>query len=102
LQFLLEQPVARPEGSQFVLLGPHREAGRLAGFLLSVTAGKDTETKLLVLGQFGLKEGQLLSKRKNFIPTLQGRGNALARASAGDNARSIDELAVLRGESGGR
>ena len=50
------------QGSQFVLLVANICAGRLEGLLLSIATGQNSEADLLVAGQFGLDQPELLSE----------------------------------------
>lgn len=52
--------------------------------------------------QLGLHGGQLQPQRNDFVPALQGGGHALAGPPARDNARGVNQFAVLRGESHAR
>ena len=86
------------QSGQVVLLFPDVGPRRFERFLLSIASGKHPETHLLVTDQVGLEHGQLLPEGNDFIPTLQSRGGSLAGAPAGDDARRVDQFAMLRGE----
>jgi hypothetical protein len=102
LQFFLQQPVVGSQGSQFVLLAPNVDSSRLESLSLCVATGQNAEADLLVSRELCLDQSELLPERNDFVAALQGGGRPLARATAGNNTRGINQFPVLRGKGGRR
>ena len=98
LQLLLQQPMVGSQGSQFVLLVPNVDSSRLESLFLSVATGQNAEADLLVSRELCLDQSEPLPERNDFVAALQGGGRPLARATAGNDTRGINQFPVLRGK----